>query len=390
MPKSLLFLGGHHFQLSAIRHAKNLGYKVYVASNNSNVPGARAADQFFLVDTTDINAIKEIRDTYKIDAVSAFASDPAAITVAHIHGNKYPVSNMASKDKFRGVLRAGGFNTPDHWSTHDASNAIDMAELLLKNSQIVIKPVDSSGSKGVTVVTDKSQIEDAIKAAFQYSRSGFIIIERFVKRKGYQIAGDGLVHNGKLIFRFFANEHFRPDGVVPTGESWPCTLSDEIQQKIHDEAQRFVTHVGYIDGAINFDVMIDEDNNIYLMELGPRAGGNAIPDMINMVTGEDYIRAVIEQPLGITPQIEMRPAKGFHGNYIIHSDKEGIFSHLHFSEEIKDNLMWVDLFISENNPVKPFNGSNATLGVAYLIFKNQAEMLHKMDTMHNYVTVIMK
>lgn len=44
---------------------------------------------------------------------------------------------------------------------------------------IIVKPVDSAGSKGVTKVEEKSMLPEAIKRALDKSFSGKFIVEEF-------------------------------------------------------------------------------------------------------------------------------------------------------------------------------------------------------------------
>ena len=80
-----------------------------------------------------------------------------------------------------------------------------------------IKPVDSSGSKGVTRVDDSSDLDAAFAHALKYSREKLIVIEQEIERTSNQVAGDGFVVNGQLAFRCWADEHFDKlcNGLVP-------------------------------------------------------------------------------------------------------------------------------------------------------------------------------
>ncbi len=57
---------------------------------------------------------------------------------------------------------------------------------------IIVKPVDSSGSKGVSRIDCAEQAGGLLEYAMSYSRGHRIIVEEFVEKYGYQIAGDGL------------------------------------------------------------------------------------------------------------------------------------------------------------------------------------------------------
>lgn len=64
----------------------------------------------------------------------------------------------------------------------------------------MIKPVDSSGSKGINKLTNVDQLKDFIEDALSYSREKRIIIEEFIEKDGYQISGDAFSVDGILKF----------------------------------------------------------------------------------------------------------------------------------------------------------------------------------------------
>ena len=98
------------------------------------------------------------------DGIIAYASDPAAPTAAYVSEklglptNPYvSVNILCNKDKFRKFLSENGFNSPMARGYADVDTAIgDISDFRFP---VIIKPVDSSGSKGATVL----HISDKIK-----------------------------------------------------------------------------------------------------------------------------------------------------------------------------------------------------------------------------------
>ena len=48
----------------------------------------------------------------------------------------------------------------------------------------------------------------------------------------------------------------------------------------------------------NFDLRIDENENVYLMEVAPRDGGNIIPQIIRYATGVELIEYSVQAAMG--------------------------------------------------------------------------------------------
>ena len=395
--KKVLMLGGSYFQVPAIRKAVEMGYYVITCDYLPTNPGHKYAHEYHNVSTTDKGAVLELAQKLKVDGVVCYASDPAAPTAAYVCEKMgLPTSPYASveilsnKDKFRAFLTENGFAVPKARGYQNISDAIKDADLF--KYPVMVKPVDSSGSKGVSKVADPNGLKVAIENALGYSRAKRFIIEEYVDKYGYQIAGDGFSVDGKLAFRCFANEHFDSRGInpyVPIGESWPYIMPKYVHDKVHAEIQRLLSLLGMKTQAFNFDIRIDADTNVYLMEVGPRNGGNLIPQVTKYATGVDMVEYTIKAAMGEDcSDLKMVEPKGYWSSYIIHSEKAGILKAIEYSEEFrKNNLVEETLWYDIGESVSAFTGSNGTLGTLILKYASQEEMLEKMDHMEKYVNV---
>lgn len=400
MQKKVLLLGGSHFQVPSVKKAKELGYYTITCDYLPDNPGHKYADEYHNVSTTDKEAVLKLAKDLKIDGIVCYASDPAAPTAAYVAekmglpGQPYKsVEILSNKDLFRKFLTENNFNVPRARGYCSVDEAIkDFSNFKLP---VMVKPVDSSGSKGVTKISDIKNLESAIKYALNFSRNKRFIIEEYVEKFGYQIAGDGFSVDGKLVFRCFANEHFNlkaGNPFVPIGESWPYNMPMHIHDKIHNETQRLLDLLGMKTGAYNFDVRIDKDENVILMELGPRNGGNLIAQVIEYATGVDTVKYTIESAMGKDcSDLKMVEPNGFWSCFMVHSKKAGILKSVEFSDEFKkNNIVEFEMMYSKGDKVDSFNGSNGTLGTMILKYSSMDEMLTKMDNMDDFVKVMVE
>ena len=160
--KKLLLLGGSFAQLTAIKKAKSLGYYTVLCDYLPDNPGQLIADSFHLVSTTDKDAVLQVALQERIDGIIAYGSDPAAPTAAYVAnamnlpGMDYNlVRHFCEKHLFREFLIDHGFNVPK-WVEINAPYEIDEAAIASLHFPVIVKPTDSSGSKGITVVEDKA------------------------------------------------------------------------------------------------------------------------------------------------------------------------------------------------------------------------------------------
>lgn len=398
MTKRILFLGGAPSQIPPIQYAKSQGFYVITCDYLPNNPGHKLADEYHNISTTDQDAILALARDLKIDGIVAYASDPAAPTAAYVAeklglpGNPYEsVLTLARKDLFRDFLKKHNFNVPRSNSFYNLEEARRWASEI--NFPLFIKPVDSSGSKGVSEITVIDQLEDAFNYALKFSREKKVVVEEKIIKQGYQVAGDGFIVDGKLVFKLWADEHFDKlcNGLVPIGQTFPTSHSNELLEKAHYETQRLLDLLNMRIGALNFDFIFSEDGNFYFLELGPRNGGCLIPEVIRYATGVDLIKATVDAALGFDcSYVRKTEAKGFWSSYMVHSLHDGSFERLNCSDRIKNMIREQVLYVRKGDLVKQYSGSNDTLGMMILEYPNMSSMLEIIDNMEHdiYVHVI--
>lgn len=399
--KKILLLGGSAQQVVAIEKAKELGYYTVLCDYLDDNPGQFVADKFYLVSTTDKDAILDVAEKENIDGILAYASDPAAPTAAyvaeklHLPSNPYKsVEILCNKDKFREFLSLNNFCTPKAKGYEDVNDVLVDIENNYYKFPVILKPTDSSGSKGVIKCNNVQDIKNDFQYSMSFSRCKRVIIEEYIDKYGYQIAGDGLSIGGNLVFRCFANDHFDSKSVnpfVPVSASFPYNMTDDVQKKIHNELQRLLKLLNMNNCTYNFDIRIDANYNVYLMEVAPRDGGNYIPQIIKYATGVDLIDYSVRMAMGEDVSIpQSNKVNGFWSYYAVHSYTDGILEKVDILSEHKNKIIENHLLKHENDKVFAFSGANTTLGCLIMKFDSMNEMLDMMDNSGKWITVKLK
>lgn len=171
--KKILLLGGSEQQLVAIKTAKRMGFYTVLCDYLTDNPGQYIADKFYLVSTIDKEAVLDVAQKEKVNGVLGYASDPAAPTAAYVAerlgllGNPFEsVNTLCNKDEFRSFLQKNGFNAPQSGSYSNFEDAEkDVSRYRLP---VIVKPVDSSGSKGVTVLSQWEELEKSLEFALSF------------------------------------------------------------------------------------------------------------------------------------------------------------------------------------------------------------------------------
>jgi biotin carboxylase len=394
--KRVLMLGGSTSQICAIKKAQEMGLYVIICDYLPDNPGQYVADEFYQVSTTDKDAVYDLAKGLNLDAVICYASDPAAPTAAYVceklgfPTNPYEsVMVLSNKDTFRKYLKDHNFNVPETFCYQDYDSFI--ADKDKFNFPVMVKPVDSSGSKGINKICSVDELDFAFEDAMKYSRCKRIVVEKFIQKKGYQISGDGFSVNGELVFRCFGNEFYSSNGIkeyVPLGECWPSVLDESTQDKVHAELQRLITELGMQTGAYNIEVIIDENDDVYILELGARNGGSLIPQITQYATGVDMVEYTIKAALGEDcSDLKMVEPTGYWSNYMVHSKKTGKFKEVVIADELKDNFVEYQTDFKEDDQVYAFENSGHALGTIVFKYSSKEEMFDKIAKLTDLVIV---
>lgn len=394
--KRLLMLGGSTSQVCAIKKAKEMGHYVIICDYLPDNPGQYEADEFYQISTTDKEAVLKLAETLNLDGVVCYASDPAAPTAAYVceklgfPTNPYEsVMVLSNKDTFRKYLREHNFCVPYAESYMDIETMKAGADKF--KFPVMVKPVDCSGSKGINKVYSVDEYDFAYEDAMKYSRCKRIVVEEYIEKKGYQVSGDGFTVDGKLVFRCFGNEFYSNNGIkeyVPLGECWPSVLDSGIQNKIHDELQRLITELNMKTGAYNIEVILDKDDNVYILELGARNGGSLIPQITQYATGVDMVEYTIKAALGEDCSgIDMVQPQGYWSNYMVHSRKSGRLNEVKLADEIKNNFVEYQTDFKTGDEVFAFENSGHALGTMVFKYNTEEEMFDKIARLTELVTV---
>lgn len=389
--KKLLMLGGSPSQVVAIKKAKEMGYYVVTVDYLENNPGHQFSDEYHNVSTTDKEAILKLAKSLHIDGVVCYISDPGIPTAAYVAEKlKLPsfpyksVEILSNKDMFRSFLKENNFNVPQ------AKGYATLGEAKLDfhtfTMPVMVKPIDSSGSRGVSKINSIELLPEKVEYALSFSREKRFIIEEYVERQGYQIGGECFFVNGKLAFSRLVNNHFETKSFnpfLPTGESWPCNLPAHLQEKIHAEIQRLMDLLNMKTGPLIFEVLVDYKENVYILDIGVRNSGD-LTQVIEHVEGIDLIGYTIKASLAEDcSDLEIVEPSGYWASYTIISEQSGVFKGIEIEKEFQKYLIKYNSELPSGYVIK----MNESLGTLLLNFSTMSEMLESMDSITSWVKV---
>lgn len=276
---NILILGAGIMQIPAIEKAKELGLFTLCADGNCNAVGRKTCDKFYHIDIKDRESLLDIARTFQekngLDAVFTAGTDFSS-SVAFISerlglpGITYSAAlNATDKVRMRTCFVEHGVPSPrfkEFSSDMDIDRLFDTITL-----PVVVKPADSMGARGVKCVNDREGLEQALKAAINYSRTGRAIVEDYID--GPEFSLDSLVIDGEVHVFGFADRIIKyPPYFIETGHTLPAQLDDSDRDEIIRVFKLGVKALGINNGVAKGDMKLSKRGAV-VGEIAARLSG---------------------------------------------------------------------------------------------------------------------
>ena len=310
----ILFVAAGSAQATAIREAREAGYVTAAMDANATAPGLALAEQAFVADILDAEQIVRCAREFQADGVVSIACDAAIEAVATataklgLPGIPLEVARTSrSKLRQRAAMESAGLLVPKYRlvrSADDARRAWDDFGV----AACVIKPVDSSGSRGVSFVSDRNQVQAAFDLAVPYSATGAALVESFVP--GIEYSVEAWVIGTKVhVLATSVKVRTKPPYLLDRQVHFPDDLPADLRERMVANAVRAIEACGFQNCPVHLECIESPDGPM-VVELAARGPGfKVFTEMIPRVTGISTTEASIATSLGATPNLALAPRR---------------------------------------------------------------------------------
>ena len=310
MAKTLLIVSGGIEAADAARRAKEMGYYVVVSDRDTEAPGFAFADSCLIADVygadeTAAAAERFSRKIRRIDGVICVAAD-APMTVAAVSkklglgGLSFQSARLASdKLAMKERFQDSGVLVP--WFSQVSTPQALSRIAIERGRDLVIKPVDSRGSRGVQRVAQVADLDKAFLLARSHSPTDRVMVEQYLS--GPQVSTESVIVDGKCYTPGFSDRNYEyleryAPFFIENGGDLPSSLPADIQAKVKDVVASAAAALGIVNGTVKGDIVV-HDGDAYVIELAARlSGGFFCTREIPLNTGVDFIGAAIKVALG--------------------------------------------------------------------------------------------
>lgn len=312
MKEKILFIAAGLAQAPAIREARLMGYQVAAMDGEESAPGLADADVAYVANILDADEIIRVAREFGAQALVSVCCDVAmeavatACQVLGLPGISPEVVRVSrSKLLQREAMRAAGLLVPQFDSVSKADAALAAWDAF-RSAAVVIKPVDASGSRGVSYVDSRDQVVAAFELARQNSRSGQVMVESFMPGIEYSVEA-WVVGEEIHVLATSMKVRTQPPYLLDRQVHFPDNLPPEQRQTMIDHAIRAIRACGFRDCPVHLECIYSAQGPM-IVELAARgAGFKVFTEMLPKVTGISTARASIQAALAQVPDLEKKP-----------------------------------------------------------------------------------
>ena len=361
--KYLIFLGGGKWQNHGIKTAQDLGVKTIVIDGDPKALGFEYADialniDFYSRSEAVLDWLK--KNKIKVSGVLSYCNEKG-MELAAIISEKYKTRGMdlnqskimTNKGVQRNIWSSNNIPCPK-WRVYKKEN-IDKNEIILNFSYpFIVKPTQSSGSRGVSVVKRFEHINDALSKAIKASENDEIIIENYFEGDEYTV--ETMTFNGDTEV-FAVTKKLKVPGTNNTvaNELESINFNSQTFKELSDLTKKALNALKYMDGPAHTEILFNKEfNEKVLVETAGRGGGfRVFESLVPAISGINVTKILIMQALDLSFEIPLK-RKNNYGIIKFFTGKKGRIKSISGFKSLKNKNIFLEgePFITEGDYIE--------------------------------------
>lgn len=302
--KKVLILGANPETAGLVQTANEFGLYTMVTDYDPNAFAKQFAHEAVNIDASDVGALEMLIKDHNIEAVILGVAEALMPFYEQIctdmnlpcYGNKELFSLFADKKRFKQLCRENNVPVIDEYNLSDYCNEQELRDIPLP---VVVKPVDSCSSKGITICRTIDELKDGIQKALSFSKSKNLIIEKYMTGQEvviYYVFQDGIPSCVGMCDRYTNKEQY---GVaqLPTSYIFPSRYTEKYLRENDENVKNMFIKAGVKNGVMFVQSFIDENGGVRFYEPGYRLNGAQEHYIIKEFSGIDAKELMINYAL---------------------------------------------------------------------------------------------
>lgn len=391
--KKLLLLNGSHSEIPLINAAKHLGYYVITSGNNPYLIGHSYADQYIYGDYSDEKEMLRIAKENNIDSVCSCANDFGAITAAYIaeqlhlpgHDSYDTAQLLHQKNRFKTFAREEGLQTP----VADIYSSIEEAIAMKDKYEypIIVKPVDLTGGKGVSKVNNSQEYTCAIQKALCKSIQGKVVVEKFIN--GTYHSFSTFLLDKKVAAYYSDNEYSYCNPYFVATSGGPAYDVMKVRDILISQAELVAEKLQLVNGVFHMQYVMSEEKP-YIIDITRRCSGDIYTEPVEHATGIPWAKWIVMAECGFDSDCFKERGRQikYCGRHCIMAERNGIVEDVLIDKTLEKNIYNKIVWWNKGDKIKDYLVDK--LGILFLEYESEEEMLDKIARIHELIKVKVK
>lgn len=293
--KRILIMGGMRISCEIVKKAREMGVYTLVADYNKieDSPGKQIADEAVDLSVIDVDSVVAYIKSHDIDGVFVGFNDMLLPYYAEIcektglpcYGTKEQFETLIAKDKYKALCRQFGVPTIPEYDINDEHIQYP----------VLVKPVDSSGSRGITICHNHQELVEAVAVGRKASKSDKVLIERYMD--GREVTVFWTFQDGNYYLSALANRHVKHNQgqdviPLPVGYTFPSVYLPKYRAEVEENCKALFRHLGLKDGMMFMQCKV-ENGTCYVYDIGYRLTGSLEYKILERVCGYNPLEMMI-------------------------------------------------------------------------------------------------
>ena len=377
--KKIMVIGAGEFQIPLIKACKEKGYFIIATDGNPNAEGFNYSDIPLNIDTLDKDLTLKKAKEYEIDGILTTSDHPVR-TVAYVCEklnlpgvNLYSAEIATNKFLLRECLKRNNIESPKYYIINSKTDINNLLHTLF--FPLVVKPSDSSASRGVQKVSNNEELLKAYEEALSYSKCGSVVIEEFLD--GPEFSVESLTQNGKT--HIIAITEKTTTGLpyfVEERHVIPANITEVEENEIKHMVNKVIYAIGIDNSACHTEIKLTS-KGVRIIEVGPRLGGDYITsDLVPLATGVSMLDNILRIALGLNIEID-NTANNYAGiQFITRDNYELILNNI---DRLKQDTNIVKFKINDRENSKSLKNSLDREGYYICVSKDKTYLYNTLD-----------
>ena len=287
----------------AVRTIHEMGYEAIVINNNPETVSTdyTTADKLYFEPLT-VEDIMNIIDLEKPEGVITSLGGQTAVNLAEplekrgvkiIGTDCDAIFRAEDRDAFENVIESLNIPHPKGVAVTDIESGVKAAENI--GYPVLVRPSFVLGGRAMEIVANEDMLRHYLKTAVEVDEDRPVLVDKYIVGKEVEVDA---ICDGTEVFLPGIMELVERTG-VHSGDSTsvypPYSISDKVKDTIIEYTSKLGLGIGIV-GLFNIQFIVDTEDNVYIIEVNPRAS-RSVP-FLSKSTGYSLVDIATKVMLG--------------------------------------------------------------------------------------------